>query len=1012
MRRVLLATVCIVSLPCLALADEVRVSHCFQGDQVSAINDGIEPRTSKDQPHHSFWEHKGTTEWAEYHFDVPREISATEVYWLDDSPEGQCPVPASWRLFYLEDDTWFPVANTCPFGVDRGVFNRVTFEPIRTSALRMEVELRPGKGAGIVEWDVRDDPTAVARRALERALRSFGPLYFAPRQTPLLQHVRATYGFTPEAQTYLERLGALGTRYEDLLRQAEAGRGPGEGDVAALVQDIQSLRDSERLRLPSIAFFTRYPMSPPAAANCAIWQSLPEQWGCSIRVVDPAVPGAAPTTIFEDPEGCIYDMNLSNDGRTLYFSYRKQDEPCWQIHEIGVDGTAPRRISRNPHCHDVGAIEMPTGGLAYVSTLRSGYTVCQPGPTSNLYTMDRDGGNVRCVSQNTLADFSPHMLPDGRVLFTRWEYVDRDLTYRQSLWTQNPDGRRYQLYFGNTIRDVGTFWQARPVMDRPNLVVATFAPHHGWSHGAIGLIQNQHGLEAPKETGFTYITREFESIQDTAHRWSYRDPFPLSDYEFLVSCGLDLERFALYLLDLCGNRTMVYAEERMGCYGPLPLTPREVAPVLYTVEPSTADPDDHMAWGTVLLADVYEGVPEIERGRIKYIQVMEQMRKMADLSHRAYDQSPVMSYATYYAKKCWGRIPVEEDGSAHFDVPALREVYLQVLDAEGRELQRMTSALQVMPGETTSCIGCHENRRTAPPHTLSGMPRAAGKPSVRPEVPDWGTDGVVDFVKVVQPVLDEYCVECHSGPAPKGGYNFSGDKTRIFNMAYDNLLGRSRSYRQHDMQTGDMLPEEAAKGKPLVHFYWLLRTPSAVNRPFQTGTHASRLLDYIDTDHCGRMLPLRDRERVYAWIDADVPYYATYDHSRPKSPGYRDLCSDLETGGAAAWYKDRFLAVYDARCASCHGPIPEPNDHGRIWDGRYAWMNFTHPEWSPALTAHLAKEAGGWGLGTEPDGGGAPLFDTKQDPDYLRMLGALEEGCVGMLAHPRVDMDSYPDGAE
>ena len=115
--------------------------------------------------------------------------------------------------------------------------------------------------------------------------------------------------------------------------------------------------------------------------------------------------------------------------------------------------------------------------------------------------MNRDRANVRCVPQNTLSNVSPQMLPDGRVLFTRWEYVDRDLTYRQSLWTQNPDGRRYQLYYGNTIRDVGIFWQAGPVMNRANLVVATFAPDHGWSHGAIGLIQNRLGLEAPKNEG-------------------------------------------------------------------------------------------------------------------------------------------------------------------------------------------------------------------------------------------------------------------------------------------------------------------------------------------------------------------------------------------------------------------------------------------------------------------------------------------------------------------------------
>ncbi len=622
--------------------------------------------------------------------------------------------------------------------------------------------------------------------------------------------------------------------------------------------------------------------------------------------------------------------------------------------------------------------------------------------------MRRDGSHVRCVSQNTLADFSPQMLPDGRVLFTRWEYVDRDLTYRQSLWTQNPDGRHYQLFFGNTVREVGTFWQARPVPGHHNLVVATFAPHHGWPHGAIGLIQNRLGLEAPRDHGYTWITQEFPEIGDRSFRWSYRDPFPVSDYQFLVAYGGGggrSGRFALYLLDLCDNKLPIYTDSQQGCYGPLPIRPRNVPPLLAaleTEEPSTADRD---RWGTVLVADVYRGLPGIERGRVRYIQIMEQMRKTADLTSRAYDQSPLMSYATYYAKRCWGRVPVEPDGSAHFKAPALQEVYFQVLDVQGRELQRMTSAIQLMPGETQTCIGCHEPRSTAPPPNSARPPVAFRRPPSRPEPPAWGNGGIVDFVKLVQPVLDEYCVECHSGPNPDAGYDLSGDKTRLFSMSYDNLLGRSRSYRQHNMETGEMLPEEAAKGKPLVHFYWLLRTPTAVNRPLWTGSNASRLLRYIETDHCGREIPLADRQRIYLWIDANVPYYASYAHSRPLSPGYRDLCTDPETGRESEWYAKRFLEVYRRRCESCHGGLPHPNDHARIWDGRLAWINFSHPQNSPALTAHLAKAAGGRGLGTEQGGKGPPLFDRALDPDYRTVLAAIEEGRREMLAHPRVDME-------
>ncbi len=752
--------------------------------------------------------------------------------------------------------------------------------------------------------------------------------------------------------------------------------------------------------LPPIAFITRQPLSSPNTISCDIWQSRPRAPGCSIRIVEPAKPDRPVRTLFSDPQGCIYDMNVSYDARTLYFSFRKEGEKYWHLWRIGADGAGLKQLTDGPY-YDISPLELPDGDILFVSTRRGGYTVCQPGPASNLHRMRPDGTAIRCLSMNTLSDFSPQMLPDGRVLFTRWEYIDRDLTFRQSLWTQNPDGTGYQLYFGNTIRDVGTFWQARPLPGYIDRAVATFAPHHGWPHGAIGLIDLRYGLEGPRGQGFSWITHEFPEIGDSAHEWSYRDPFPLTETTFLCSYGGGVNRFRLFLLDSSDRKRLLYDDPATGCYNPLPLRPAPVPPVV-----SPRAPQADVDCGTFLLVDVYRGLePTIARGRVKHLRVMEQIRKTEDLVNRAYDQSPVMSYGTYYAKRCWGTVAVEEDGSAHFRAPALREIYFQVLDAEGRELQRMTSGAQVMPGETVSCIGCHEPRGETP--AGGPVPLAARRPPVDLEGPPWGNDGVVDFPTIVQPVLDRYCVKCHGGGDPDGGCDLTGDKTRLFSMAYDNLLGRSRSYRQHDMTTGEMLPAERAKGKPLVHFYWLLRTPTAINRPLWTGCHASRLLDYVDTDHAKEKIPLEDRQRIYMWIDADVPYYGTYAHSHPNSPGRRDRFTDPATGGEYDWFARDFLGVYDRRCASCHGKSPHPNDHASIWDGRLAWINLSRPAFSPALTAHLPKEAGGRGITKTLDGKAPPMFAGTSDPDYQAMLRAIEAGKALMLASPEADMPGF-----
>ena len=785
-------------------------------------------------------------------------------------------------------------------------------------------------------------------------------------------------------------------------------------------ESLQSLAN-----LPPIALVTHYPMTAPPAVGQDFAMARPRKWGCSIRVIDPANPEKEVKTIFRDPEGCIYDMNRSFDGKTLYFSYRCQQERFWNIWKINIDGTNLTQLTDGDY-YDVSPCETPDGRIVFVSSRRFGHTVCQPGPSSNLFLMNADGSDIRCVSMNTLSDFSPQILPDGRVLFTRWEYIDRDLTYRQSLWTQSPDGGMYRLYFGNTIRDVGTFWQARPIPGSASQVVATFAPHHGYPHGMIGLIDRSYGVEGPKNKGFRYITREVPSMGDRSLEWAYRDPYPFSEELFLCAYGSGGQfvytpenggnsdnKYRVYLLNAKGEKRLLYEDREMSCYHPIPLGPQEKPPVLAAMQDMQTryDVDGKFAstsqlTGTVFLADVYEGIENlIPRGSVKKLRIMEQMRKTEELFDRAFDQSPVMSYGTYYAKRNWGEVSIEEDGSAYFEVPALREIYFQILDNEGRELHRMTSAVQVMPGESVGCIGCHESRDTAPPQQ-GGLAMAWAKPVQKPVVPQWMLErersnleldaAVFDYPSIVQPVLDKYCVECHNGTHAEGGYDLTGDKTRYFSMSYDNLLGKSKSYRQHDMDTGQMLPNEAAKGKPMVHFYWLLWTPTEIHLPFQSGCYASRLPDFLTKEHCGQDIPLEDRQKVYLWIDANVPYYGTYAHSRPRSPGRRDLFTDVETGRYSRWFEENFNEVYRRRCDECHGNITDTTN----WEGKYAWLNFSRPENSVTLKAHLGIEHGGRGI--------EPLqFRSTNDADYRKMLQAIETGKQKFLDTPTADMPKF-----
>jgi len=202
--------------------------------------------------------------------------------------------------------------------------------------------------------------------------------------------------------------------------------------------------------------------------------------------------------------------------------------------------------------------------------------------------------------------------------------------------------------------------------------------------------------------------------------------------------------------------------------------------------------------------------------------------------------------------------------------------------------------------------------------------------------PPWGT-GAVDFVRHVQPVFDRYCVECHGGTRREADLDLSGDKTRFFNMAYDHLTERR-----------------------LVEFYWLLEGPTGNFRPLSSGSYISKLVKLIESGHEGYVdMDDASRRRVYAWIDANVPYYPTYEHTRPGTEGSRDAW-------AGPWL--------DALRKACQQRGITAIGHSDV--------NLTRPEWSRVLEA----------------------FEKQDDPAYQAALAAIRQGKEQLEKTPRVDM--------
>ncbi len=727
--------------------------------------------------------------------------------------------------------------------------------------------------------------------------------------------------------------------------------------------------------------------------------------GSAICIYDPAHPGREAQTIFDTQKGFIFDMSPSYDGRMLLFSLMDSTRAdadgkgSFHIWEIDIDGSGLRQLTSGPY-HDASAAYLPDGRIVFCSTRVESFSLCQDFLAAAMYTMDGDGSNLRRLEYNTLCDVTPWVMRDGSILFTRWEYQDKNIFSVQGLWTINPDGTRVQLFYGNTLTIPNAIYGAKQIPGT-HKVVCVMAAHHKLPLGAIGIIDRRLGLENPEaminitpevpyqpRIGEAWDHKQNQSWGpgDVLYPWSYTDPYPIAEDLFLVSYGGPAEsgpkRYRLFLLDANGAKALLYEDKRTSCFNPVPLAPRALP---HTVPGDVPEPKGE---GVFFVQDIYEGLLEggVKRGDVKAIQVMSQLPKKYNTEGMRYqDHYPVMGEGTYYAKYCYGTVPVQDDGSACFKAPAGVELYFQALDAEGREVRRMGTVTQITTGETQGCIGCHESRFRTPGNRRSAMDMLAGRTPDAITPPSWGA-GPVDFVKQVQPVFDRYCVECHSGQTPPKGIDLSGDASRLFNMAFSTLID-----------------------KQLIDYYYINHGPTGNFPPLKTGSRVSKLVAMIEAGHSDVDMDAESRRRIYTWIDANAPYYGSSDMSRPHTMGGRDtwffVKDDQRVVAQPEPWFERFLVTWNRDCASCHGEFT--NMDMRKWGFRKAsdrWINLSHPEYSRVLNAHLSKAAGGMGLTTKKDGKTPPAFNDKDNPTYQAIYEAIRQGQKALKARPRMDM--------
>ncbi len=729
--------------------------------------------------------------------------------------------------------------------------------------------------------------------------------------------------------------------------------------------------------------------------------------GGGLYVLSPPTPDGELKEIVASPEGQILDFDVSYDAKEIIFSWRKNASEGYHIYRVNVDGTGLKQLTSG-ECHDYNACYLPDGGIAFCSTRASVFALCFTTPSGVLYRMDADGSNVQRLSANIVNDFTPSVMPDGRILYSRWEYVDRPAIPIQSLWTINPDGTGVSAFYGNRVLSPASFLEARPI---PNThkVLCTLTAHNGPIRGGVGVIDRTWGDNAQEAIHNLTPSVNIGKVDqgDGNHvRGPFENPCPIDSERFLVSGG-----GSVYVGDMSGRWAVIKEKSSagasrppkregdapaepltMGYYNPQPLRPRQRQPILRSfvvrheaqrsaVQDATPLPlrgslqtdatplplrgslqTDDMA--IVFVLDIYKGLePHVKRGSVKQIAVVHEVAKPLRTEVMGFGfHRPVISCgATYAVKKIIGYAKVEADGSAHFRVPANTPIYFEALDEHGQAVQRMRSFTHFMPGERQGCIGCHESRNTTP---TQHAPIALRKPAQQLETPEWGA-GNFDYARIVQPVMDKYCVKCHNPATPAKGIDLSGDKTDWFNVSYDVLTRGFVSWI--DTRNGN----EAN----------ILEIA-----PNRWGSPASKLAQLILSGHPDEKGTPRvqmddaSKRRVFAWIDLNVPYYGTYEMDNPNAEGGRRVYL-RELDGVLKQVSER-------RCASCHKTGAPSRGFVRI----------TKPELNDFLLAPLAKSAGG------RESCGKAVFQSQDDPDYQVLLKLFDPIRLALQSRPRMDM--------
>ena len=631
-------------------------------------------------------------------------------------------------------------------------------------------------------------------------------------------------------------------------------------------------------------------------------------------------PGGEVVDVLKDHEGSFWRPEVSYDCKKLLFSFEPKGDKSFHLYECNLDGSGFKQLTFGDY-DDLDPIYTPDGKITFCSSRQHSYVRCMPMTHSFAVSRcDPDGKNIYVISANGEPEYLPSMMNDGRVIFTRWEYTDKALWRVQSLWTMNPDGTNEQTFYGNQSTWPDVLTEARAIPNSSK-VMFTAVGHHAWFNGSIGIIDPTAGLNYPD--GLNRVTREVAwpevgngptdpeakvDYHQSGKIFAYKTPYPLSEEYFLVSAreGGHLYSgddhgwfFRLYLMDVYGNKELIY-RGKYNAYYASPIVNRED---IYPVRPDVVKwpkigEDQELAMGELYSNNVFEGTekyPELKKNG-KYIRVIQMDPKTYTTWNKTvqHDGPAVSVFQAEGVKRILGIVPIEPDGSVNFKVPAGQAFFFEMLDKDMRAIHVMRTFTNVMPGERRGCTGCHESQLNTQANVAADgaqVGSAVTKPAADLIPPSWGVEESIGYKRFVQdPVIDKYCIKCHGDPENKayqtinmtsrpstppwrGWVHHRPDDVSPFTEPYLTFVNGATPWGGAKKRDEHNVPENIA-GLFIVEAYGA-NDPDNLKTlpPYSAYSPVSRLVhNACSGEHHGVKIAPEDAERLMAWVDCNGPY--------------------------------------------------------------------------------------------------------------------------------------------